>query len=137
MKWILLVTCLLAGCKDRDRREGPPGMVTAKLPAEPGCPAGAELLGAGMWCQRRAGGQLEVLRLDGTLWARGAVDERGLQGPITFYAPDGKIAMVRNYRDNNTDGDADVRIPGIELPPTILPVCLRDMTIAPTTTPCP
>ncbi len=90
-----------------------------------------------MWCQKTAGGQLEIYHLDGTLWAKGAVDERGMQGPVTFYAPDGKVAMVRPYANNNSDGAADVRIPGVELPPTIMPECSRDMTIAPTTSACP
>ncbi len=45
--------------------------------------------------------------------------------------------MVRTYADDGSQGADDVRIPGVELPPTILPVCTRDMTIAPTTSPCP
>lgn len=132
---IALTSTLACRSGDKDRR--PATRTTAE--AE-GCPSGTETMGAprprgaGMWCQSITDGQLRVFHLDGKLWAEGHVDDKGMQGEVKFFAPDGRVALVRRYRDNHTDGDDDVRITGVELPPTILSVCSTNDP--PSTTPC-
>jgi hypothetical protein len=143
------------GCRDRvDRKELDKATALANqplpssaMPADPKCPAGAEVMGAprprgpGMWCQKIDAGRITIFRPDGKLWADGAVDDNGLQGEIKFYAPDGSVALVRKYKDNNRDADGvdDVRVEGVNLPPTIAPVCYRNYTgdSPATTTKCP
>lgn len=132
---------------DRDKLEKATALAGAPMPATdhaaPACPAGSELMGAprprgsGRWCQQIADGRIRVFRTDGTLWAEGGVDGSGLQGEVRFFAPDGRVALVRSYANHSTQGDDDVRIPGIELPPTILSVCNQDPSKPPSTTPCP